>query len=199
MTRILYMAVLGLCLMGLTASADTVTLDLTPSSGTVSGLPGDTVGWGYTIDNETDDTLIVANSYFCEPGQDPLFTTCASTLGSYTDFIANNGTLIGPDSPASQDFGPNSGVGEYVINSSASGGQSDTGSIVVLYDLYDDNFDQVGGTMELSAPAEVDVTGAISPVPEPGLASLLALGFAALIACRAGAKRSDRAEGIAGR
>lgn len=187
MTRIFYMAVLALSLIGLTASADPIALDLTPSSGTVSGLPGDTVGWGYTIDNGSDDYLIVANSYFCEPGQDPLFTTCTPALGAYSDFIANNGTLIAPGDTGSQSFdaGADSGVGQYVIDPSAAAGESDAGSIVVLYDLFDANFNQIGGTMELTANVEVDVTGGTSPVPEPRLPILLGFALAALIIQRA--------------
>ncbi len=187
MTRIFCRVVLGLSLIGLTASADPVSLSLTPSSGTVSGMPGDTVGWGYTIDNGTDDYLIVANSYFCEPGQDPLFTTCTPALGTYNDFIATNGTLIAPDDMGNQSFdaGAGSGVGEYVIDPSATPGESDAGSIVVLYDLFDANFNQIGGTMELTADAEVDVIGGTSPVPEPRLPILLGFALAALILYRA--------------
>jgi hypothetical protein len=52
---------------------------------------------------------------------------------------------------------------------------------VVLYDLYDSDFNQVGGTVELSAAAEVDVTGGVSTVPEPRLALLMAFGLTLLI------------------
>jgi hypothetical protein len=194
------LGVFGLLALSRGARADTVTLTLTPSSGTVSGLPGDTVGWGFSLDNDTGDYLSVANSYFCAGTEDPAFTTCSPTLGAstYTDFIANNGTFLNPDTSTSQSFdaATQSGVGEYTIDSSALAGQMDTGTIVVLYNLYDANFDQAGGTMELSAPAEVQITGAISAVPEPRLAMLLALGLAALIARRPGAKLSASARRI---
>jgi hypothetical protein len=187
MTRIFYIVVLALSVIVITAAADSVTLDLTPSSGAASGMPGDTVGWGYSIDNDTEDYLIVANSYFCDPGQDPLFTTCSPSLGIYSDFIANNGTLLLPDSSADQSFDASSdnGVGQYVISSSATPGESDTGSVVVLYELFDADFNQIGGTIELSAPAEVMVTGSVSSVPEPRLAILLGFGFIAFIGFRA--------------
>ena len=177
MIRASYISVFALLLTGISASADP-TLILTPS-GTVSGNPGDTVGWGYSIDNDTVYSLIVTESDFCEPGQDPLFTTCSPTLGTYTDFIASNGTLISPGTTGSQAFDPSgTGVGEYVIDPSATPGQSDIGSIVVEYQLFDDNFDQIGGTMELSASAEVDVTGTgTSPVPEPATQGLVVAGL----------------------
>src|SRR5271157_2005541 len=109
MTRMCYMAVLGLFLIGLTASADPITLTLTPS-GTVSGMPGDTVGWGYSIDNGSGDYLVVANSYFCEPGEDPTLFDCAPGLGlsQYNDFIAQsfsaNSTVIAPGDNLAQSF-----------------------------------------------------------------------------------------------
>jgi len=196
MIRTFYIAVFALLVTGITASADP-TFTLTPS-GTVSGLPGDTVGWGYSIDNDSIYSLIVTKSDFCEPGQDPLFTTCTQALGTYSDFIAQNGTLIAPGTTGSQSFdaSSSSGVGEYVIDPSATPGQSDVGSIVVEYQLFDDNFDQIGGTIELSAAAEVDVTGTgPSPVPEPATEGLVVAGLllVALAYRRFGFNRSQSA------
>jgi hypothetical protein len=192
MARMFYMAVLGLFLIGLTASADSITLALTPGPGTVSGLPGSTVGWGYSIDNDSSDYLLVANSYFCAGTENPLFTTCAPSLGAstYNDFIANNSTLIAPDTTGVESFdaGTNSGVGEYIIDSAATAGETDIGSLVVVYDLFsgdpftDPSATQIGGDMDLTAAAEVEVTGPTSAVPEPGTPFFLGLGLAALIA-----------------
>lgn len=190
MIRVFYAAVLGLLMIGATALADPITLALTPS-GTVSGMPGDTVGWGYSIDNGSGDYLVVANSYFCEPGEDPTLFNCSPGLGAstYQDFIAqnfaNNSTVINPGDTLGQSFdaSSSSGVGEYMIDPSATPGQSDTGSIIVVYDLYDANpfigpADQVGGDMEISASAEVDVTGTgTSPVPEPATRGLVVAGL----------------------
>jgi hypothetical protein len=173
MARRFYLTIFGFILMVCTASADTVSLSMTPS-GTASGLPGSTVGWGFSLANGSSDYLLVSNSYFCESGQDPLFTTCTQSLGTYNDFIANNFTLINPGDTATQSF--------------------DSSSSTVVYDLYtvspeDPNFDPSadlvpGGDMEISANAEVDVTG-ISSVPEPGSLVLLGSALVALAALRA--------------
>jgi hypothetical protein len=193
-----YITLFGLSALCLVASADPITLTLTPS-GTVSGLPGDTVGWGYSIDNTSDDYLFVENSFFCAGAEDPLLTTCAPSLGasSYADFIANNFTEIAPGQTLAQSFDPAAlaGLGEYSIDPLATAGQTDIGSVTIVYDLFTTDFlspdytcCQIGGDMELTAAAEVDVIGGTSSVPEPRLPILLGFGFAALIAGRAGAK-----------
>jgi hypothetical protein len=43
----------------------------------------------------------------------------------------------------------------------------------VGFDRYDMNFEEVSGDLFLSAPAEVDVLGGTSPVPEPSGAGFL--------------------------
>ncbi len=204
-----YIAAFGFLAMSLAANADSVTLQLDPLSGMVSGLPGDTVGWDYTLDNNTSDYLVVAASQFCEAGQDPLFTTCSPSLGAstYTDFLSSNFILIAPGGSASAPFDPTtvpqSGVGEYTIDPSASAGQSDSGSITVVYDLFDADptvgqanqicsNTNVNGVnvcdFEVSAAAEVDVAGATSAAPEPRLLLLVGLCFGALILREAGRK-----------
>jgi hypothetical protein len=187
MARHLYWAALGLLALSVTASADLITLTLTPS-GTVSGSPGDTIGWGYTIINNSTDFLLVSNSYFCAGAEDPAFTTCAPSLGAstYQDFIASNGTEIAPGATAAQSFdaSTNSGVGGYAIDPAAIGGQSDIGSIFVIYNLYtadpfgpNCNSCQDGGDMEISASAEVQVNGPVGAVPEPAAAGLVVAGL----------------------
>jgi hypothetical protein len=155
-------------------------LTLTPS-GDITGSPGQTVGWGFSITNTTGFFLLVDSSNFCEPGQDP-FTgpvfTCAPGLGAstYTDFIANNGTVI-PPSGLIQPFNAvtMTGVGAYMIDPAALTGSIDTGSIVLSYQEYNGNpfagGTQVSGDTELSAAASVTTAAA---VPEPNSAALLA-------------------------
>ena len=136
-----------------------------------------------------NDYLVVSFSDFCESGQ-PETGPCSQALGTYNDFIANNGTVVSPGGEVNQSFDASGtgGVGEYVINSSATPGQTDTGYLEVVYDMYsgdpftDPNATEVAGDAFLTAPAEVQVTGAISTVPEPRLPILLGFGLAALFA-----------------
>jgi hypothetical protein len=195
-------------IMCLSAHADTVTLTLDPVGGDVSGSPGNTVGWGYTLDNGTSDYLIVSDSNFCEAGQDPLLTTCSPTLGAstYTDFTSSNFILIAPGGTASASFDPGtlSGVGEYSLDPAITSG-SDVGSITVVYDLFDADPTQGAANQicadpdlgvcdfEVSAAAEVDVLGGTSPVPEPANTGLLTGGFLVAIAAYLRSQRRRRA------
>ena len=48
---------LGVVFISSPAFADLITLDLIPATGNVEGSPGSTVGWGYTITNNSADWL----------------------------------------------------------------------------------------------------------------------------------------------
>src|ERR1039457_1406972 len=102
MARWLYLGLLGMTVMGWPASAYVLTL--TSSSGTVSGLSGATAGWGYSITNSSSQYMVIVNSYFCESGQDPLFTTGTQSLGTYNDFIATNEAVVAPLGTATLSF-----------------------------------------------------------------------------------------------
>ena len=197
MKRIFCITLLGFLAACLAADADSVTLTLDPTDGTISGAPGATVGWGYTIDNNTGDYLIVDQSFFCESGQDPLYASCAPALGAstYSDFTSNNFILIAPDSSASASYDPStqSGLGSYGIDLNATPGQSDVGSIVVAYELWDADptmgpadmlcADPSSGVcdFEVTAAATVNVLGGTTATPEPRTVGLLSGGLVLLI------------------
>jgi hypothetical protein len=147
------------------AHANTI-LTVTPS--TISGAPGSTVGWGFTIFNDTN-YLVVSSAAF----------TPASPLGTFTDFIAQfNFIVVGPAPEAtsvSHAFNLNAltGIGSYAISSAAPSGSVIAGQIVLSYDLFsrspnDPNFDPNTDTVStgnpLSGAAQVNVG---STVPEP--------------------------------
>ena len=159
----------------------TPTFTLTPS-GDVSGIPGSTVGWGFTITNDADYMEITSSQYCVGPF---LFPVCNSSP-QYNDFISANGTIVGPPggtdpSTVSQNFDPNAmtGVGSFAITALDGG---DQGQIVLTYELFDldpndpnamplDN----GQEQVLSANASVTVT------PEPGTAGLMVAALAGLL------------------
>jgi len=155
-------------------------LTLTPS-GNVKGGPGQTVGWGFSFMNDTTFFLLVDGSFFCQPAQDPQFTTCTQTLGVYTDYIASNSTLVSPNSTASQSFmqgNPGMGVGQYTISSSAMFGAIDSGKIIVTYQEFNGN-PFMGGT-QASGDIEVSALASVQVVPEPATFGLLGASLAGL-------------------
>jgi hypothetical protein len=182
-------------------------------SSVVSGAPGSIVGWGYQIFNDTSFFLFVDNSAFCGPGGDPQLNSCTSpydgvtnfgpALGIYMDFIANNLTIIAPNSTATQGFNLASqlGIGEYAISPTATPGATDaanpaaqTSNLFVTFQEYDGDplagGTQVSGDIEISTPVEVQVSTA---TPEPGAWLLMASALAMLAGWRAARSRSARA------
>jgi hypothetical protein len=181
MTDRLYLAQLAVLAMAVPASAGV--FNLVPSSGTVTGVPGGVTGWSYSINNTTGNYLVVANSYFCESGQDPLFTTCTQALGTYSDFIANAVTVVAPNATVAGTFNSHSGqgVGQYAIANTAKLGQNDAGNIVVVYDLFTSNpftdptAQQIGGDVEVTVPATVQLSNQVPTLPPAATVALAVL------------------------
>ena len=166
-------------------------LQLIPASGAINGAPGATVGWGFTITNNTNYVL-VTGSDFCEGA---IVSPCPHTLGSYTDFIgAFNFIVVGPPPPPTEspvvtqpfNLAAMTGVGSFQINATARVGDFAAGQILITYDLFrrspnDAAFNPITDTISngnlLSAPARVTVT------PEPaslGMAGIALLSIAVL-------------------
>lgn len=160
------------------------TLILNPPDGAVQGAPGETVGWGYTFVNDTPFYLLVVGSDFCQPGQDPFFSTCTQLIGTYNDYIASNGTVIPPMSSPSQDFSPGNpgtGVGGYTIDTNPPASM-DVGNIYVIFDEF--NGDPFNGGMQVSGDMEVFSAASVTVVPEPATFGLGGLALAAIAGLR---------------
>ena len=90
---------------------------LSPSSGSITGHPGDTVGWGFTLTSDTTEWISVVTSSLLiesDPG-----------LGTYTDFAGLQGGpvngVLAPNAPAwteSFDAVNMLGLGSYNIGPS---------------------------------------------------------------------------------
>ena len=180
---------LTLAIMWATASVHAApTLALLPS-GTIYGNPGDIVGWGFTITNNTDYIEITSSQFCLSPVSFPI--TCnPPTIGTFTDYISQfNDIIVGPadgavTSTVTQPFSTTAltGVGAFQINLSAVPGSSNVGQIVLTYNVYDADpllgpFDTIASDQVLAADASV-VVG-----PEPatpvlsGIALLLLVVF----------------------
>lgn len=149
-------------------------LVLSPSNGVVSGTPGSTVGWGFTLTNNTD-YLVVTGSTF----------TPTSLYGNYQDYIGTDNFIVVGPSPestsVSQSFDSTAltGVGGFTIDSTAPVGFSPSGALTIYYDLFSQdpnspNFDpssQIGSDDTLSQTVRVNIT------PEPASLLLMSAGF----------------------
>ena len=175
------------------SQAGPISFQLSPS-GTVSGQPGQTVGWGFTLANTGPDFLLVTGTSFVP--------TPLSSFGTYTDLLSPqvapnpNFLVIGPapETPSLQeDFNAakQTGVGEFTFAGTAAGQVS--GNIVIDYALFsvspnDPNFDPDIDTVTADATisASATVSASAATIPEPGTLLLLS---AAGLACLLGQKR----------
>lgn len=154
-------------------------LTLNPSDGAISGSPGATVGWGFTLTSDSTDAITFISSF--------LLNESNPGFGQYSDIIGYQG---GPDAgfvdPGAGNWTENffyspdpllqQGVGLYRVSPLSAPGQSDTGVIHIEYEL-----DAVGGDCPgcyvASGSFEVpfSITSAdTTAAPEPGTSSLVA-------------------------
>ena len=175
-----------LCLTSCTAmAADVYTFGLLPSDGAVQGAPGSTVGWGYTLQNQSTSLWLV-------PTDLNSGSFLNGTSSSLFDF-----PVIAPGGTATKAFdaASSSGLFQFTWDSSAPLGFANSG----VFDLSAQwwSGDPLGGgTLVSNAPsvhAPYLATVSTTAVPEPtgfGLMMLsLGLLFTArrwynLIACR---------------
>ena len=141
---------------------------LDPIGGTIYGMPGATIGWGFSLSNNSD-YLLVSGAEFVPQ----------STFGTFTDYIAQyNSVVVGP-SPENNiviqpfDSVQHSGIGSFFIDPSTVFGTNISGSIILTYDLFsltpnDPNFNPDINTIStgnlLQSSASVIVQSSV-PIP----------------------------------
>jgi hypothetical protein len=183
MKRLLSVTALAVVMTGTMASAPLLTLN--PSNGVVSGTPGSTVGWGFTLSNDSG-FLVPSLIVFCEGAFN---AGCTPTFGTFTDFAAQaQFNVVGPTVTETFNNATQQGIGSFTINSNAPTSVSDVGTIFLVYDTFscnilDDNCNptQTAFSQLLSAPASVNIVGTAAAVPEPGTACFAAVGLALLV------------------
>jgi hypothetical protein len=135
-------------------------LTLAPNATPVLGSPGDTVGWGFSLENTSPvDTLTVTSSY--------LIHETNPSLGYYSDIISYAGSpsggLLLPGSTWTEAFSFNpdpsmqTGVGAYSIDVAAEPGMPDVATLVIEYELDNANTGMFDAAGYLTAPVEVAV------------------------------------------
>jgi hypothetical protein len=166
------------------ASASYITI---ANGGIVTGSPGDTVGWGFTIHNDSGEWMTIWDVQARNetsplgPGAPPQtgFENYADINGGPTDFA------IPPGQDWTQSFSVAAftGLGAYAIDPGILFGAEDQGTFYITYQLYDGDptvstTNSVGGLTQLltdtgAAPTfEIDVQNA----PEPSATVLVGAG-----------------------
>ena len=150
----------------------TVILQLDPANGVVSGTPGATVGWGFTLSNNADYLVVTSASF-----------TAPLSIGTFTDYISQQFFVVGP--PLRQEFDPilMTGIGSFAIDSNATIGSVVNNPIVLTYDLFsvspnDPSFDP--DTDTISNSNIVTASASVRVIPEPASIVLFTVGLIGL-------------------
>jgi hypothetical protein len=159
-----------------TAQAEPFTFALLPASGEIAGVPGSTIGWGYTLSNPGDDWLVIT-------GLDADAFTSASPDASIFDF-----PILAPGTTVTMPYDAIAFRGLFQItwDLNAPPGTVNVGTFVLHADFFDG--DPFAGGLFLAAAddqsaayrASVETTAV---VPEPGTLILCLTGLALAAHC----------------
>jgi len=147
----------------------------------ISGPPGSTVGWGYSITNGTSDwveTTNVDQGLFQQGTFSALFDFPVIAPGATVteNFIFTNGTGI------------DIGLGEFAWDANAPVGFVNSGFFVLSYELFsgdpilDPNAIDLGAGANISTPYSVTVSS--TAIPEPGSLYLALSGIGIVLLFR---------------
>ena len=169
-----------------------LTFVTSPADGSISGLPGSTIGWGFTFTSDDSNNYLINLVEFCRP-------SCASVIpgvGTFNDYASPNLVTIGPlgsPSPYTEAFVNGvSGLGSFVIDVGASL-QSIPGTIRVHFDVYDATLTtQLSAGQIIFQSAQVNIGTGPVPVPEPASLALALSALAAIAVWRVAAQKSSR-------
>src|SRR5271166_4923387 len=165
-------------LVSVSAFADDIALTLLPLSGDVSGPPGSTVGWGYTLTNNTAlwiQAEAVSSDAFVNGTPNLVFDFPAVAPGS---FVTLDFSLVVTGLCSF----PPCGLYSLTWDTTAPIEFVNSGTFIVSSDFYSDDPNNggtdLGPAPDASATYSATVTG--SGVPEPTSLLLMASGVAGL-------------------
>ena len=170
-------------LFAATSYADSFTFSTVPPSGSISGAAGSTVGWGYSVTNNSLDQWLVFNSV----GSDSAFSNGTPNFGVF------DSPVVAPNSTITTDYDGTNGLFEFTWNASAPAGSFNSGNFVLSAEWWSGNpFDDVApGEFLESIPdrsvpysVTVPVSCNCTPVPESSSLLLLVCGMGGLLLLR---------------
>jgi hypothetical protein len=157
-------------------TADTISFTLLPVDGNVAGPPGSTVGWGYSITNNSDTDWFV-----------PTDLNTDSSFSNGTPTLLFDFPDLAPDTTAAETFDPVNFIGLYELlwDPSAPGGSVNSGNFVLSGEWWDGdplnggNF--IADAIDTSAPYSATVSSISSSTPEPSGVVMMLAGLGLLV------------------
>ncbi len=168
------LSVVALLVLSTSLSAQALVLELSPANGGLNSYAGATVGWGYTVTNDSSDWVVLTSSGFS-----PL-----PSWGSYEDFFLTNlakYVQLAPEGSWTESLNalPHTGIGSFRIDPSANPGDTATGYIAITFDRYDGDPSN-GGNYIVPGSALASASVTVDAVPEPSTFLLLGGGLVGL-------------------
>ncbi len=164
-------------------AADIYDFTLLPQSGTTEGLPGSTIGWGYSIHNESSSLWLVTTDLSAATFQ---YAT-PSLLFDFPD-LAPGATVTVPYNPITA-----AGLYQIVWDANTAAGFVNSGSFSLMAQWW--NGDPQGtGQFQSTAPNVAQPYSASVPgsaVPEPASVALIALSLLLFVVPRTLRRRSE--------
>jgi hypothetical protein len=150
------------------AWADSYTFSVIPPSGDITGPPGSTIGWGYSIDNLSTNDWLVTTAL----NADPFLNVTPNSLFDFPD--------LPPLTTATEAFDPIGGTGLYELtwDSTAPIGFTNLGVFTLSADFYSGD-PTAGGSFVGSAPDTTAGYSATVVTPEPS--TLIPLAVCSLL------------------
>lgn len=154
-------------------AADTISFTPLPTDGNVTGTAGSTVGWGYSITNNSDTDWFVSTNL----NSDSFSGGTPTLLFDFPD--------LAPDTNATETFDPVNSIGlfEFTWYPSAPDGSVNSGNFVLSGEWWDGDPLNGGNFMadaiDTSAPYSATVSS--SSTPEPSDLSMILGGLGVLI------------------
>ena len=148
--------------------ANVYTFDLLPANGGIQGQPGSTIGWGYSITNESTSLWLATTGL----NANPFAHGTPSLLFDFPDIAPGQTVTVPFDAPTM------SGLEELTWDSSAPLGFMNTGDFVLTAEWWTGD-PLAGGTFQSTAP---DASQSYSATATPELATI-GLIASPLLAC----------------
>ena len=170
------LAVVAVLMFAPAARADPWTFSLDPSTGAILGAPGETIGWGYSVTNQSETNWLLLSAL----SADPFFN--ATPDASLFDLPA-----IAPGATFSLAFTAGStGLFQITWDGNAPIGFTNAGTFILSAESWDNDPNLGGSFISLGPDRSADYSATVTSsevtlVPEPSTLLLMATGVTFLL------------------